>query len=345
MPEYVMPDSTELREIEQDLMLVLEADDPDFFNDLFPVENAPTYKLEWEQLDNFSGLQSARGLDGNPTRVNRIGSNRFVTEPGVYGEYVDIDETELTRRGEFAKFTGTVDLTDLTMQCQKHLLQRRIDRQRHLGWTLLTTGQFNVAAPNGQYEHRDRYLIDTITANPTFATVATATPLAFFLGLVLQGRGTSSAFDASATCYVNQETANRILGNTNANDLGGRFRVGGGDTINTLEDVNVILKARGVPQIKVYDKGYLTTANRSSFVPFIPAGTGVLVGKRSTGAPLGCYRMTLNVHNDSQPGPYTMVVNTYGSQPPGRAVCQVHDGHNGGPVLFYPNAVRILNLG
>ena len=128
---YTYPDSTELREIEQDLIPVLQDDDKVFFNELFPVENSDTYKLEWEQLDNFFGMQQARGLDGQPSRVARVGSNRFVTEPGVYGEFIDIDEAELTRRGQFAKFEGTIDVTDLVTQSQRQLLQRRIDRQRY----------------------------------------------------------------------------------------------------------------------------------------------------------------------------------------------------------------------
>jgi hypothetical protein len=345
MPELIYPDSTELMEIEQDLIPVMEDDDPVFFGKLFPVSNADTYKLEWEQLDNFSGLQQARGLDGQPSRVARVGSNRFSTEPGVYGEFLQIDEQELTKRAEIAKFTGTIDVTDLVATAQRQLLQRRIDRQRFLGWTLLSTGAFNVAAPNGGYEHRDRYAFDTITASPGFTNLATATPFQFFQALMLQGRGTSSAFDSSATCYVNQVTANRIIGNTNANDLGGRFRIGGGNTINSLEEINTVLQARGLPKIEVYDKGYNTTINRSSFVPFIADGIGVLIGKRSSNAPLGGYRMTLNVHNGFKPGPYAMVKNTYGDDAPGKATCEVHDGHNGGPYITFPSMVKILNLG
>ena len=342
MATYTYPDATELMEIEQDLIPVLQASDP-VFESLFPTENSDTYKLEWEQLDNFSGLQQARGVDGQPARVQRIGSTRYTTEPGVYGEFVDIDEKEIITRAAIAKYTGSVDLTELVMLGQRQLMQRRYDRQRFLGWTLVTTGQFQVAAPNGGYEHRDRYNFGQIVASPAFSSATTATPYQFFRSLVLQSRGTSSAFDARAVCYVNQVTANRIM---NTTDIRQVLRVGGGDTLNRLSDFNQILKGEGLPTIQIYDLGYSTGANTvATFVPYIPDGVGALIGQRTNNAPLGAYRLTLNAHNNYQPGAYQMVVNTFGTDAPGKAVCQVHDGHNGGPIVKYPSGVKILQLG
>jgi hypothetical protein len=340
---YVYPDSTELKAIEQETLPVMEADDPVFFQELFPADEADTHKLEWEQLDDFFGLQQARGLDGRPPPVARTGSNRFSTEPGVYGEFVQFDEQELTRRGAFAKFTGVVDLTDLSQTEQRKLLQRRIDRQRWLGWTLITTGQFTVAAPNGQYEHRDRYLFEQFFASPGFSNLATAAPFAFFLGLNTVGQGTSNRFGTEAKCYVNKTTAARILGNTNANDLGGRYRINGGDTVNDLDGVNRILAARGLPQIVEYHEGYKTTKDANSFVPFIPNGVGVLVGRRPARSPVGRYRLTRNMANGFEPGAYTRVLNTTDREIPGKV--EIHDGHNGGPVIEFPGAIKILNLG
>jgi hypothetical protein len=340
---YLYPTATELRAIEQDLLPVMMEDDPVFFSELFPTEDSDTDMLEWEQLDNFFGLQSARGLDGSPSPVARSGSNRYSTQPGYYGEYSVLDEQELTKRAKFASFTGTVDMTDLVLVEQRKLLQRRVDRIRWLGWTLLTTGQFNVASPNGGYQHRDRYLFDTLTASPAFSNPATATPFSFFLGLNTVGRGTSSQYGSAAKMYVNSVTVARILNNTNAADLGGRYRINGGDTVNDLKNVNLVLQARGLPQIVEYDKGYNTGPTAASFVPFIPNGTGVLVGSRPGGQPVGAYRMTLNANNDFKPGPYTQVIDNAGRAVPRKV--EVHDGHNGGPVVFFGSAIKILNLG
>lgn len=339
---FVYPDSTKLKAIEQDLMPVLEGQDPVFFNDLFPTDEADTHKLEWEQMDNYFGLQNARGLDGQPTPVQRTASNRFSTEPGVYGEYVTLDEQELTRRGEFARFEGAVRLDDLVMLEQQKLLQRRIDRMRFIGWTLVTTGQFVVPSLNGLYEHRDRYAFQVRTASPGIQTVATSAPLAFLYGLLTASRGTSSQFGPNAKIYINAVTVQRLFANTNANDLGGRFRIGGGNTLNAMNDLNGVLRERGLPQLEMYDQGYLTTTAASSFVPFIPNNVGVMVGQRPGNAPVGYYRLTRNMANNFQPGAYTRVINTTDREIPGKV--EIHDGHNGGPVVEYPSAIQIINF-
>lgn len=341
---YAYPTSTQLQGIEQDLIPLMTEDDPVFFKELFPMEDADTEKLEWEQYDNFFGEQQARGYNGAPSPVARTGLNRFSVQPGVYGEYVPIDEQEISTRGAEAKFTGVIDLTKVVMMEQRKLLQRRLDRIRRIGWALLTTGQFVVSAPGGGYEHRDRYIFDTIVATPGFSNSATSTPFTYLLDLPLQTRGTSSTFDQQAKIYCNKVTINRILVNTNAADLGGRFRINGGDTVNDIKNLNAVLAARGCPQLVEYDLGSSTTANtRGTFGPFIPNGIGVLIGRRPANSPIGSYRMTQNANNDLQPGPYSLVIDNAGREIPRRI--EIHDGHNGGPVIFFPSAVKILNLG
>lgn len=275
MPVYTfnVPTATELEEIEQDLVPELEKEDPIFFKDLFPSDNSPTDKLEWEQWDNFYGLMQARGLDGSPSPVVRVGSNRFSTEPGYYGDSQRLDEAELTKRAKFAQFTGTIDAEDLALQAQRLLFQRRTDRQRWMGWTLLTAGKFLVASPNGGYEHRDSYTFKTLTASPAINNLTTGAPFAFMLSWNTEGRGTSSKFGPEAKCYANFTTLNTILTNKNPDDLGGRYKIGGGNTTNNLEDLNKVLSSRGLPQLIAYDEGYSTTKDTiASFVPFIPDG-------------------------------------------------------------------------
>lgn len=342
--EYVYPTATELRLIERELIPVIEDDDPVFFKDLFPNEESDMDKLEWEQKDNLRGLQQARGLNGQPSSVNHLGANRWQTEPGYYGEHKVIDEELLTRKRPYGQLTGVIDLNEEVSDAQQHLMQRRVDRQRYLGWTLLTTGEFNVAAPNGGYRHVEKFPLETLTMSPALSTVATAAPLAFFRTVQLEGRGQSAVFDRSARIYMNQVTCNILLNNTNPNDLGGRFRINGGDTLNSLEDINNrILVTNNLPVIEVYDKGYLNDSG--VFTPFIPDGVAVAVGVRPGNQKLGAYRMTRNASNPTmEPGVYTNVVDsiTYGQHMP--RIIRVEDGHNGGPVIFYPTAVKILRL-
>src|SRR5689334_2297670 len=102
----------------------------------------------WEQRDNYKGLSQIRGLNGEPPRVAAIGGKRYIYEPGVYGEFLPIDEQELTRRRQWGQFSGPIPITDLTSEKQDQLVARDVARKRQILWTLLTTGSFTVAAAN-----------------------------------------------------------------------------------------------------------------------------------------------------------------------------------------------------
>src|SRR5215468_3039839 len=99
MADVVYPSNAELMEIAQDLLPRLTAQRPTF--GFFPMTTQDSYLLIWEQLDNFVGLQYARGLNGEPTRIKKTGAKRYQMQPGVYGEYEYIDEEELTIRRQF----------------------------------------------------------------------------------------------------------------------------------------------------------------------------------------------------------------------------------------------------
>lgn len=351
--EFLYPSAFLLKEIEQDLIPQLQAEDKTLFGDILKVENADTDQLEWEQMDNYQGLQQPRGLNGNPLPVVRTGARAFATEPGYYGEFEMVEEKELTRRRPYGQLTGTIDVRDLTGQMQLKLLQRRTDRQRWNAWQLLTSGRLLVSKRTGGYEHRASYNFTTLTASPAFSNPATATPLAFFRTLKLQGRGTSSKFGREAKVYMNAVTINRILNNTNANDIGGRFRITNTGVLAgqvSLEDVNAIFLGNDLPQIVEYDEGYLSDGTdgytRGQFVPFIPDGYGVAIGKRPNNRPVMYYRMTRNANNaDLGPGPYMFVVDSLQTGKPVPRRLEVHDGHNGGIAVEFASAVKILNVG
>lgn len=336
MPTYVYPTASRLREIEQELAPRLLADDP--LNEIMPIVEVDESVIEWEQEDNYVGLQQVRGLNGEPPRVARIGAKRYLAEPGVYGEFLAVDERELTKRRRAGQYTDHIDLTDLVMKLQDQLLQRRLDRWRYIGWTLLATGTFSVAGLNGAVIHTDSYTTQTYTAGVTWATSATATPLANLRAVKLLGRGKGVSFGRRAKAYMNAATVNSLLGNLNSNDLFGK-RIGGGDTPISLRSLNSIFLDDDLPTVEEYDGGYLNDAG--TFVPFIPNNKVVVVGERATGARIGEYQMTRNANNpNAAPGPYTRVI--VEEKPPIKV--EVHDGHNGGPALFFPSAVVVMTV-
>ena len=338
MATYVYPSAAEIQQIAQDKMPRLTQDRPVF--DIFPMRSVNESLLIWEQLDNFKGLQQVRGLSGQPSRVVPVNLKQYQMQPGVYGEFIPINEQELTTRRVAGTFGAPIDITDLVLEKQDQLLQRRLDRVEYIGWTLLAAGTFSVALPGGGVAHTDTFNIQTYTAGVGWGTAATSTPLADFSAVQLLSRGHSVDFGAVATAFMNRQTFNNLRSNANGTDLYGR-RTQGLGTFNNLQGINQLLTGDDLPQVVVYDQGYLDESG--TFTPFIPVNKVIVVGKRPAGQPIAEYRMTRNANNpDLAPGPYMRVIDTGEIVIP-RSI-EVHDGHNGGPVIYFPSAVVVMSV-
>jgi hypothetical protein len=338
MADFIFPTAAELIAVAQEKMPRLTADRPAF--QILPIRTTSDVLLIWEQMDNYTGLQQVRGLNGAPSRVKKVGVKRYLMEPGYYGEFQVIDERELTMRRQIGTWDSAVNISDLVMVAQDQLLGRRLDRIELIVWTLLTTGVFSVSTADGVIAHTDRFNIQTYTAVVPWGTVATATPLANFRDIQLLGRGKSTSFNGSSTAFMNRTTWNKLISNLNAADLFGR-RTTGLSTYENIAEVNKLLLGDDLPSITIYDEGYLDDNN--VFQLFIPNDKVVVVGKRPAGQTVGEYRMTRNANNGAlQPGPYMKVIDR-GELAVPRTI-EVHDGHNGGPVLYFPGAIILMNV-
>lgn len=337
MVDYIFPTATQLQLVAQELVPRLMEGRPIF--DIFPTRNVDEHLLEWEQRDNYQGLQQIRGLNGQPNRVKDIGGKRYQMQPGVYGEFGLIDEKQLVMRRQWATFDRPIDISDLVREKQDHLLGRRLDRIEKIGWDLAIAGTFSVAdGPN--VLQTDSYTTQTFSAIVPWGTAATSTPLADLRTVQLKSRGYSVNFGAASKLYMNRTTWNQMLSNTNASDLGGR-KTAFGASVNGPAAVNQILAAEDLPEIAIYDEGYYDDAG--VFQLFVPNNRALLVGKRRDNDPVGEYRFTRNANNaDLGPGPYTLVIDNVGKEVP--RTIQVHDGHNGGPVLFHPAALLVMTV-
>lgn len=338
MTEFTYPTNAELNEIAQDLLPRLQEDRPVF--QIMPIETPDTFLVMWEQEDSYTGLQQVRGLNGQPPKVARVGLQRFQFQPGVYGEHIPIDEIELTVSRAPGTFGTPIDVSAKVMKAQRQLLVRRLDRVESLIWTLLTTGTFAIAGPEGAILHTDSFTLQTFTSTVPWATAATSTPLSDLRAMQLLGRGHSVRFDSSSKLFINQVTVNRLLSNTNATDIFGR-RTAGLATFNSLSDINRLLMSENLPSVVPYDEGYLNDSG--TFIPFLGDGVGVLVGRRTDGAPIGSYQMVRNANNpDMGPGAYMRVIDKGDKEIP-RSI-EVHDGHNGGPTISFPSAIIRVTL-
>lgn len=338
MATFIYPSNAELRQIAQTKLPNLVKDRPIF--DILPIITKDTDILRWEQKDNYIGLQQVRGLNGRPGRVARVGGKQYVMTPGVYGEFTTVDELELTRRRPFGQFNGAISIEDLVMECQDQLLGRRLDRIEKIGWDLLTAGTFSVTGPDGLTMHTDTYSVQTASAAVAWATSATATPLVDMRAVQLLSRGYSINFGATAKAYMNRVTFNNLVKNTNTSDLAGR-RTSGLQSVLTLNEINSVLAGEDLPQIVIFDGGYLDSSG--TFQPFIANAKVVVVGTRTDGATIGNFVYTRNANNPNlESGPYMKVIDNGEDAVP--RLIEVHDGFNGGPIIEFPSAVVILTV-
>jgi hypothetical protein len=312
---------------------------------IFPDEPHDSWYLEWEQMDSYSGMQQVRGINGEPPRVRPVGSNRYHAEPGVYGEYTDVDEKELTTRSGLmaGPYGRPMPTRAMILARQEMLLSRRNRRKEWLEWQLLVYGYFQVLDVKGAVVHTDAYTQQVATAAVAWATVATATPLVDLRNIQLLSRGTSSSFGGSAVGYMNRVTANRLLANTNTADIHGKFVGNRLATPQTLSDFNTVLQGEGLPRLEVYDEGDAVT-DGGAWTPYIPDGKVVIVGTRPGGMAPGAYLYTRNANNPGEAAaPYTAVDDNAERNEIPRKI-KVHDGHNGGPILRFPGSIVVLNV-
>jgi len=347
---FMYPTAAEMQEIEP--LLITRGAEGRVGLQIMPVVEKDTPKVRWSQKDNYYGLQALRGLDGAPTRVARIGQKIFEYEPGVFGEFVDFTETELlTRAGSVDIPSTPINIDDLILEADDLLISREWDRIEWSIWTLLTTGTISIVldGPDGtQVGYYDTYPIQTYTATVPWATSATATPILNFQTVQQMGQaaGYSVDFGANAKAYMNQVTANRLLNNQNNSDLNGR-RLANGSTFNNIPQINSFLIAQNLPQIVPYDQGYAPTLGSNKIIKFIPDGVVVVVGQRPGGAAVGNYIKTRNVANGFRPGSYRKVIDRVNGNNAEQRVppnLEVHRGHNGGPAIYYPSAVVVMNV-
>jgi hypothetical protein len=335
---FAFPSSAELTLIGQDKTPRMIENRLGF--QIMPFEESDNHLLEWEQMDNWTGLQAVRGLNGEPTRVKKVGSKKYVMEPGVYGEYSVLDENDLTRRRRLGSFGTPVDVSDLVLAEQERLMGRRLDRQEQVIWALLASGIFTVVGEDGVVRATDAYTMQTFSAGVTWATSATAVPLANFRSVQLLSRGRSVSFGTEAMAVMNRTTFNSLMSNTNANDLFGR-RPSGLGTISGLSDVNRVLNMEGLPSIVIYDEGYLD--DTATFQLFVPNNKVILIGKRPAGQRIAAFRLTRNANNpDLGPGVYQKTIDRGEHKVP--RTIEIHDGANGGPVVFYPGSIVVMTV-
>jgi hypothetical protein len=337
--QLVIPPSFLLRQIEQALVQALTVDDP-MFRDVFPFLDFDRSMLTWIQKGNYFGMQQWRGLNNQPPRVSRVGYNQFSAYPGAYGEWTALDEVSMTELRQPDAMDGApIRVEGLIRECQDMLTIRRLVRMRWVAWTLIATGTYAVLDMKGTVGHQDSYTPRVYAAPVPWSNFSGSKPLFDFSQLPLLARGFSLLLGPQSTAYMNLTTFGNLRQNTNNADLYGR-RTQGLGTFNSLDQINQLFLGDGLPKIVLFDDGYLD--DTGVFRLYIPDNRVIVVGRRQTGAALGNYLLTRNINNPNfAPGVYAKVIDRIDDVP--REI-EVHNGHNGGPALYHPEAIIVMQV-
>jgi hypothetical protein len=343
MPAYSFPQPVELTEIARLKGPAIR--ERSIIWNFFDERDVNADNLRWFQKDLYSGFQNWRGIGGKPSPVAFGGDKEYLAVPGAYGDFVGLDERELMSRTALTSPDGPpIAIDDMVMEAQEVLMHRETQRKEKILWDLLVNGTFSVTDKWGLTVYTGSYTQAAFTASVAWATVATATPFADLIGLPILSRGLEVSYGTGARLLMNRFTANLILKNTNAADMGGMLAETG-KHVNTIQDMNNILSFNGVPPIEICEEGYFTagttTPSSGAWNLYIPNSKFVLVGKRNDSERLGEYRNTRNLEAASGFGSYSKTI-VQDKQVPGSI--EVHQGHNGGPVLYYPGSILKGNV-
>lgn len=340
------PTNAELQALQQELLPRFSTDRLGF--DLLPFKSSDLSQIIYHQPDIFRGMQPFRGLD-KPTRIANQSTNWIgkycAVEPGYWGEHDQISEEWLTRASRIM-YCGNeaVDLTEEIGRRMERLLERRYNRIEFNIWQALAFGHYEALNSDGQIIHQAYFNIPQISVAVPWSNITDSTPLADFRCIQLRSRGTSASFGADAVAYMNRVTANCLFKNQNPNDVG-KAGLSACCTFMGPDMVNQQFAAQGLPQIQVYDQGWVDDSD--NFYPYIPDGRVIVMGKRPGNVPLGHYWYTRNVLGCTpSSGPATFIndnCNT-GNNPVPRNI-KLYDVHNGGPAVEYPRAIVILETG
>lgn len=356
--QYTYQDTAALTKIAPELIQANAMGDPIF--EFFPITQHSQVKLRWTIKDNYTGLMNLRGYDGAPTRVLRPGETMFEELPGVYGEFGQLDEQELTERaaGFPADLTIPMNVGDMVTEWQSVLTTRQVQRMKQVTWLLATTHSLAIPLPAGGIGHQVSFAGQALTVGTLWSNLNSSTPLHDLRQLqFLYGRGTSNNFMAQATALMNQKTAGYLMDNRNAADLGGIRAEYGNTVVNSVDDVNKILLSQGAPKIRIWDDSYQmptgtagTTAGAqpgNTYQLFLPDGIVLVIAQRPGNEKPGQFMWTKHMVNGGGTSAYAFI-NDYTKNNGGLVLVppkiEVHQGFNGGPVQTRPSQTVTMTV-
>ncbi len=320
--------------------------------EVLPTAYVANTKIIIRRPDIIRGRQKYRGLSSEPpvngTRFNKYGKYcEFM--PGYWGETDKITEGELAMTAEPP--TGSEQCFGKPLNGKKEIGRiqfrqtvRMLQRMESNVWDTLRTGRYIALDENGNVVVEENFNIRFVRATVPWTSLTDSAPLALLRGLPEKFRNTSAKFRGRAVkYYMNNTTVNYLLANRNPNDIGKGNLSACCNTIN-LEWINAQLDSQGLGMIVIYDNVW--TDDNDGVHLYIPDGWVIVVGTRPDATRPGNYFLTL-VLNDSLEVGSEKGIWYYLHDSRGEKVTReitVGTGHNGGPILAYPEMVISLRV-
>lgn len=342
MPTCIVPTPTEIVKVGAQIIPYRKKDLLGM-NQLLPFKYVDNTTITINRPDIIRGLQQWRGLASEPPRISsefdRWGRSCMFW-PGYWGETETITEAELAQNAEPGSCPGEpLNAKNEVARIQNRLTVRMLMQIEKLIWDVLRTGRYVATNNLGQIIFQQYFAIRRIRATVDWTDIVNSAPLAFLRSLPEIFRDTSAMFGNTAVYYMNRTTLNRMLENRNPNDLGRGSLSSCCNTV-TLEWINGQLEAQGLGKIVVYDNRWID--DQGGIHLFIPSGTVIIKGQRPDANVAGHYYLTkvlndcLEMKGDMQ-GMWYFFKDSCGEKITREIV--VGAGHNGGPIIEYPEMV------
>lgn len=343
MPSCIVPTPTEIVQVGATIIPYRKRDLLGM-NEILPFKSIENTVITINRPDIIRGLAQWRGLGGEAPRISsefdRFG--KFCQFwPGYWGEQESITEAELAQTAEPGTCPGEpLNAKNEIARIQNRLTVRNLYRMEKLIWDAVRTGRYVATNQIGQIIFQQFFNIRQVRATIPFTNLVSSAPLSFFRSLPEIFRDTSAMFGGpNVRYYMNRTTLNRMLENRNPNDLG-RGNLSSCCNTVTLEWINAQMVAQGLGQIVVYDNRWID--DNGGIHLFIPDGAVIVKGVRPDATVAGHYYLT-KVLNDclemkgDMKGMWYFFWDSCG-QKITREIT-VGAGHNGGPIIEYPEMI------
>lgn len=343
MPSCIVPTPTEIVRVGAQIIPYRKRDLV-AINEILPFKYVDNTTITINRPDIIRGLQGWRGLGAEPPRISSE-FDRFgrycMFWPGYWGETETITEAELAQTAEPGSCPGEpLNAKNEIARIQNRLTVRMLYRAEYNAWQALRTGRYTALNQLGQVIFQQFFAIKQIAAGIGFTDIVGSSPLGFFRSIPELIRDSSAMFSGRKTrYYMNRTTLNRILENRNPNDLG-RGNLSACCNTVSLEWVNAQFESQGLGSIVVYDNRWIDDNGGVNL--FIPNGVVIIVGWRPDATVPGHYYLTkvlndcLEMRGDDR-GMWYFFKDSCGMKITREIV--VGAGHNGGPIIEYPEMV------